>query len=127
MMIRSLECFKDDRGSLYPFEFKNLPFQPKRCFIVSDTPKGVRRGDHAHYKTEQYLVCLKGQIDVGIINSEGEKVYTLNPMDAVLVPKLCWDYQIFKTGEDLLIVLASTNYDKDDYIESLKLLQDLIK
>jgi dTDP-4-dehydrorhamnose 3,5-epimerase-like enzyme len=111
-MIRKLECFRDERGSLSPLDFKNLPFDPKRCFFVFNAPKGTRRGDHAHYITEQYLICLSGEVDVGIIDGDGEKVYTLNPTDAILIPKLCWDYQIFKTGKDLLVVLASTEYDK---------------
>jgi len=126
-MIRNLESFKDERGALFPLEFKNLPFKPKRCFIVSDTPKNVRRGDHAHYKTEQYLICLKGEIDVGLRDAKGEKLYTLYPMDAILVPRLCWDYQVFKTGEDILLVLASTDYDAEDYIESKQLFEETVK
>jgi len=118
-MITSLQCFKDSRGSLFPLEFKDLTFEPKRCFIVDGTPKGTRRGDHAHFNTEQYLICLKGEIDVGIINEYGETVTTIKSMEGILIPKMSWDYQIFKTGDDMLLVLASTEFDRKDYINDL--------
>tara|TARA_R110000796_G_scaffold183100_3_gene299538 strand:- start:62 stop:448 length:387 start_codon:yes stop_codon:yes gene_type:complete len=118
MFVESLKSFTDDRGVLYPLNFDEIPFQPKRMFVVSDVPKGVSRGDHAHYETEQFLVCIKGKIEVLLYDGQEYTSTMLKPMQGVYVPKLVWDSQIFKTGEDMLLVLASTDYNREDYIES---------
>jgi UDP-2-acetamido-3-amino-2,3-dideoxy-glucuronate N-acetyltransferase len=130
MYIHTLEKFEDSRGLLFPFDFSKIPFKPKRLFVITNVPKGERRGDHAHYKTEQFLLCLKGEVEVilydGNLRSE-ETHISLTAMQGVYVPKLVWDAQIFKTGEDILLVLASTLYNKEDYIESYPLFQKVVK
>jgi len=66
-MSNILRIFEDDRGgSLIPFEFKDLPFIPKRIFTVVGVPKDSIRGDHAHYETQQILICIKGEILVSL-------------------------------------------------------------
>ena len=127
MYKQTLEKFEDTRGCLYPFDFDKIPFQPNRVFFVSEVPKGIKRGDHAHYETEQYLICLKGEVEVFLYDGEKTSSILLKPMQGVYVPKLIWDSQIFKTGEDILLVLASTDYNKEDYIESLSLFEALKK
>lgn len=111
-----LTRFTDDRGDLYPLNFSDLPFKPKRFFLISNAPKNKIRGNHAHYKTKQYLICLKGEIEVFIHDGKKEEKIILNEMDEIYIPNKCWDYQVFKTGEDILAVFASTEYDKNDYI-----------
>ena len=118
MYKQTLEKFDDSRGCLFPLEFGKLPFTPERLFIVSDVPKGERRGGHAHYKTEQYLICLRGAIEVILDDGFIESSILLEPMQGLLVPVLIWDSQIFLTGDDILLVLASTDYNREDYIES---------
>ena len=117
MFIESLKAYTDERGVLHPLNFDELPFTPRRMFLVSDVPAGVKRGDHAHYKTEQYLICLKGEIDVFLYDGQNTSRTTLQPMQGVYVPNLIWDSQVFKTGDDILLVFASTDYDREDYIE----------
>jgi UDP-2-acetamido-3-amino-2,3-dideoxy-glucuronate N-acetyltransferase len=117
MFVESLKSYTDDRGDLYPINFNEIPFQPKRMFIVSEVPKGVKRGDHAHFETEQFLICLKGQVEVILYDGYETVKTVLNPMQGVYVPNLVWDSQIFNTGDDILLVLASTDYDREDYIE----------
>jgi len=118
MYKQTLENFSDERGNLYPLEFDRLPFSPKRLFVVSDVPKGETRGEHAHFKTEQFLICLSGEIDVILDNGKTKTKISLTSFQGVYVPAGIWDSQIFKTGADSLLVLASTEYDSTDYIES---------
>ena len=125
MYVQTLEKFEDERGGLFPLGFDRLPFVPKRLFVVSDVPKGVKRGDHAHYVTEQFLICLEGEIEVLLDDGKKEVRVPLLPMQGVHVPARVWDSQVFKTGKDILLVLASTDYDREDYIESLSLFKDL--
>lgn len=125
MFIESLKGYTDERGVLHPLNFDELPFIPKRMFLVSKVPAGVKRGDHSHHVTEQFLVCLKGEIDVLLYDGQTTSVTTLKPMQGVHVPNLIWDSQIFKTGDDILLVLASTDYNREDYIESLSTFEAL--
>jgi hypothetical protein len=116
MNITKLRTFKDDRGDLIPIEFKNLLFIPQRIFIVENVPKGLRRGEHAHFKTWQQLICLKGRITVGLHNGTVQEEETINEGESVLIKEMIWDYQEFLTGQDVLLVLCSTPYDEKDYI-----------
>ena len=52
----------DLRGSLVIGEFAELlPFVPKRFFMVFDVPSRETRGEHAHLRLSQLLVCLRGE------------------------------------------------------------------
>lgn len=117
--IEKLKRFKDSRGDLLPLNFSNLPFTPKRIFMVTQVPKNVKRGDHAHYTTKQLLVCLKGVIEVELFDGVRSFESTLEEGDSLYVPEMVWDSQVFKTGEDILMVLASTDYDPSDYITDM--------
>ena len=112
--MKKFKEFVDHRGSLVPVEFKDLAFVPKRLFYVTDVPDGCRRGDHSHYKTEQILICIKGKIGVDL---NGD-YFILKENEYIYVGKEVWDAQSFLTGEDILLVLCSTNYDKNDYINN---------
>src|ERR1700690_4436488 len=55
----------DLRGSLVFAEYdKILPFIPKRYFLVFDVPSKEVRGEHAHRKCHQFMVCIKGSCSV---------------------------------------------------------------
>lgn len=112
-----LSVFADNRGgNLIPIEFFSLPFEPKRMFSVTDVPKDAIRGHHAHYETEQILYCMAGEILVGLDDGYSTTEVILRAGESILIPKLVWDYQQFLTGNEFMIVLASTNYNLSDYI-----------
>jgi len=120
-MIDKWKIFSDERGgNLIPIEFHKLRFQPKRSFTVSNVPAGATRGNHAHYETEQLLICINGQILVGLDDGYQIKEILLNPGESVYVDKMVWDYQKFITGNEFMLVLSSTNYDPKDYINDLE-------
>ena len=51
----------DDRGILIALEeYKNVPFNIRRCYYMYNTQPGVRRGFHAHKSLEQILVGVSG-------------------------------------------------------------------
>lgn len=116
MEIKKFKVFEDERGDLTPIEFSDLPFIPQRIFIVKNCEKGIKRGGHAHHKTQQLLICLKGSIKAvthdGVIESTG----ILNEGDTAFIDTYQWDYQEFLTGNDVLLVLCSTPFNIDDYI-----------
>ena len=127
MFVESLKSFTDDRGVLYPLNFSEVPFVPKRMFFVSNVPKGVERGGHAHYETEQYLICLSGEIEVQLFDGKKTTTSFLYRMQGIFVPKMTWDSQIFASDDASLLVLASTEYNEKDYIHSMSLFKELLR
>jgi len=111
-----LKNYSDARGDLFPIEFSSLPFIPIRSFIVKNVPKDSLRGGHAHYKTRQLLICLKGKIKVLIHDGKKLKTITLKENMFTLVDAMLWDSQKFLTNDDVLLVFCSTPYEKADYI-----------
>ena len=116
-MSGSWPTFKDPDGILVPIEFDNLPFEPKRIFYVLNVPKGEERGMHAHYNTQQIITCLQGAILVKLHDGSMLQEYRLRPNEWVFIDRLIWDSQIFLTGQDILMAMCSTPYNKPDYIE----------
>lgn len=112
--------FRDLRGNLLPIEFTDLPFHPKRVFVVSNVPKGTIRGDHAHKTNIQFLICLKGKIEVTLysLTLGYSEMVVLKEGEGVLVDKMIWSRQKFLVDNSELLVFASEPYDKDDYIDN---------
>lgn len=118
-MIIKNNIFNDERGgNLIPIEFYDIKFIPKRIFTVSGVPKNHIRGEHAHYETEQLLICVNGEILVGLDDGKNVTETILKNGDGIYINKMIWDYQQFLTGDEFMVVLSSTNYDPSDYINN---------
>ncbi len=125
MEVKKLKLFKDSDGILFPFEFSDLPFKPERIFCVTGVPKGSMRGDHAHYKGKQILLCLKGEIRVGFCNGIDTIAKSIRQGEYVLLNEMIWDWQIFLTGNDVLLSICSVPYDKKNYITDFQKFKQL--
>jgi dTDP-4-dehydrorhamnose 3,5-epimerase-like enzyme len=114
--------YGDDKlGYLMPIEFDTIPFIPKRAFIVHSVNKDEVRGEHAHIKTEQLLVCVRGEIEVTILNSKWlEEKTILKEGDTFYIGRVVWGSQKFLTGNEIMLVFASTPYKIADYITNLE-------
>jgi UDP-2-acetamido-3-amino-2,3-dideoxy-glucuronate N-acetyltransferase len=110
----------DMRGSLSVGEIgKHLPFLPKRYFLVFDVPSVEVRGEHAHKKLHQFLVCVKGRLSVVTEDGAQRQEHTLDrPSLGLYVPPMVWSTQYKFTQDAVLLVLASDVYDPADYIRS---------
>jgi dTDP-4-dehydrorhamnose 3,5-epimerase-like enzyme len=115
-MINRYNVFNDDRGSLIPIDLKNIPFEVKRTFIVNNVPLNEIRGNHSHYNTKQYLVCINGSVDVILNDGFNETIYKLVKGDSILIPEMVWDSQKFTSENSEILVFCSTEYDIEDYI-----------
>jgi len=116
----NLKLFRDIDGSLLPVEFSSIKFVPRRIFMINDVPKGVIRGNHAHYETEQLLICTKGEILVFLDDGSKKTETILREGESIYVDKLVWDYQQFLTGNEMLTVICSTEYNAKDYINDIR-------
>jgi len=109
--------FDDEQGSLNVIEFKYLPFNPKRIFWINKA--NCPRGNHAHYKTKHIYFCVHGKINITITDVTITSLsYELsNDSNGIYVPNMLWNSIQFSADSSLL-VLANTNYDPKDYINS---------
>lgn len=109
---------EDIRGWISFAEMNNgLPFQPKRYFLVYGVPGPEVRGQHAHKKLHQFLVCAHGSVRVLVDNGAvRDEVVLDTPGIAVHIPPMVWAVQYRYSADAVLMVLASDPYDADDYI-----------
>jgi hypothetical protein len=108
----------DSRGNLTVGEFgRSIPFDVKRYFIVYQVPLVESRGEHAHRKTHQVLICVRGSMSV--IGDDGNQRHEFRlegPEQAFYVPPMIWSTQYKHSPDAVLLVFASEFYDPDDYI-----------
>jgi hypothetical protein len=93
-----------------------LPFPVKRVFWVHHVPGGVRRGQHAGKDMAEVVVAVQGRVDVYTECRAGRQHFVLDRPDVGLyVPPKCW-IELSFSADALLVCLASTDYEEQDYI-----------
>jgi UDP-2-acetamido-3-amino-2,3-dideoxy-glucuronate N-acetyltransferase len=113
-----LPFISDPRGNLTVGEFeRTLPFTPKRYFITFDVPSAKLRGEHAHWKCEQFLICVRGSCAVVVDDGSQREEFLLDrPTFGVYVPAMIWATEYKHSPDSTLMVFSSEYYDPDDYI-----------
>jgi hypothetical protein len=116
--VHKLHGVRDLRGNLSFGEFaRDIPFVPKRYFMVFDVPSEKTRGEHAHYRCHQFLVCVKGSCAVLVDDGERRAEVALDSLDkGIYLPPLVWGVQYKYSRDAVLLVFASDYYDAADYI-----------
>ena len=112
---------EDTNGTLGVYECgKLVPFDIRRVFTVSASKDDVR-GDHAHKKCTQLLVCISGQIRVSCDDGSVVTQYLLDNMSmGLLVPPGIWASEEYLENATVLMVLCDRGYEADDYIRDYK-------
>lgn len=108
----------DERGKLVVIEgAQAIPFEIKRVFYIYDSDSTVVRGQHANRESEFVLINVAGQSKVRITDGREEIIVELNkPMTGVFIPKMIWKDMYDFSSDSVLLVLASTHYDGNEYI-----------
>lgn len=116
--LHELPHIVDMRGSLSVAEIgKQLPFEPKRYFLVFDVPSTEVRGEHAHKTLQQFLVCVRGSVSVVVDDGQSRDEYVLSrPNMGLHISPMVWATQYRYTADAMLLVLASDVYEAEDYI-----------
>lgn len=106
-------------GKLVVSEKENLPFMPKRIYWVTGIEEKTIRGEHAHKKLNQILICDEGKIEIELISKERQTFkYTLSSSDiGLFVPKMYWRKIYYEEGS-ILLVLAEDLFKKSDYLSN---------
>ncbi len=108
----------DLRGSLTVGEFeREIPFSPKRYFMVFGVPNREIRGEHAHHECHQFLICVRGSCSV-VADDGAHKVEVVldAPDRGIYLPPMTWGIQYKYSADAVLMVFASHYYDNGDYI-----------
>ena len=105
----------EETGILRYMELTDLKFIPRRMYYITDTPKGEVRGKHGHYEDQQYIFCIQGEVKVDLYSKNGVETVMLTPGEVVFLDRMVWAQQEYMTGSDILLVLCSTAFNKDDY------------
>lgn len=110
----------DPRGSLTVGEVPTeVPFTPKRYFVVYGVPSSELRGEHAHKECEQFLLCLNGSVRVLLDDGSNRCEIILDrPEMGVYMPAMIWGTQYQYSRDATLLVFASMPYSSTDYIRN---------
>lgn len=116
--IIDLPKYLDNRGNLsFIEEDTHLPFRIRRVYWIYDVPGGESRGGHAFRSTEELIVALSGSFDVVLNDGEKEYRFSLNrSYYGLYVPSMIWRLIENFSTNSLALVIASTDYDINEYI-----------
>jgi len=127
--LHNFKFIPDMRGDLSVGEFaRDIPFDPKRYFLVFNVPSEKTRGEHAHYHCHQFLICVKGKCAVVVDDGTERKEVELNRPDmGIYLPPLTWGIQYKYSPDAVLLVFASHYYEAEDYIRNYDDFLNVIK
>ena len=116
--VHRLPGVEDLRGSLIFGEAeRHVPFEVKRYFLVYDVRSEHIRGEHAHRRLHQFLVCVAGRCNV--VTDDGAQRHEVvldSPQKGVHIPPMVWATQYKFSRDAVLLVLASEYYEAEEYI-----------
>ena len=119
-MVELDKHHSDRKGNLTVVENgKTLPFDVKRVYYLYDVPGGENRGSHAHRDLSQLIIAASGSFRVTLDDGTCKRSFFLNrPYQGLYVKPGMWrDLEDFSSGA-VCMVLASEEYDSNDYIRS---------
>ena len=119
LQIIELPKYLDVRGNLSVIEeLKEVPFKIERVYWIYDVPGGMFRGGHAFREQDELIVALSGSFDVVLNDGSGEQRFHLaRSYYGLYVPRMTWRAIDNFSTNSVALVLSSTEYDPDDYIE----------
>lgn len=118
--LHHFKLIRDMRGDLSVGEFpKDIPFEPKRYFLVFNVPSEKTRGEHAHHNCHQFLICVKGSC--AVVADDGQnraEVLLDSPHKGIYLPPMTWGTQYKYSNDAVLLVFTSDYYEAGDYIRN---------
>ena len=96
-----------------------VPFDINRVYYLYDVPGGLSRGGHAHKDLQQLIIALSGSFDLILDDGKVKRTFNLSrPNSGVYVPSGLWrELDNFSRGS-ICMVLASHEYDENDYFRN---------
>ena len=120
--VTKIPKIEDARGNLSFVEHGPrgvCPFEIERVYWIYDVPGGRLRHGHAFRRAEELIVALSGSFDVVVTEPDGTRRahHLCRSYYGLHVPAGTWrSLENFSTNS-VAMVLSSTLYDPEDYIE----------
>jgi len=116
--ILNVRNFPDKNGNLgFIEQDKDVPFKISRIFYVYGVHSGDMRGQHAHKKCKQTLVCVHGSVTVVADDGKNKKTVVLDsPLKGLYIPPSIWAEQKYSSSDTMLMALTDQPFDEKDYI-----------
>lgn len=93
-----------------------MPFPIKRIFYIYNVDNSVR-GGHRHKKTYQAAFCIKGSCIISNNDGKNKEDFILNtPTIGLILYPSDWHTMHSFSSDSILMVLASEEFDANDYI-----------
>jgi len=106
-------------GSLSFVEKEIIPFPIKRVYYLYDVPFNGERGGHAHKNLFQVLIALNGSFELLLDDGKRTKKIVLDsPAIGLFIPNGIWREINKFSKNSVCLVLASDDYDENDYIRT---------
>lgn len=116
----------DQRGYLSVLQARDIGFTPVRLYYSFGITG--ERGGHAHKTLQSCMICTHGSLTIRLENADGVHEFLLDRADVgVLVPPGCWRTITPNQPGSVLVVLASKDYDEDDYIRDYDRFQEWMR
>ena len=98
---------------------RDIPFQIRRVYWITETEADLHRGFHAHKLNCQLLFCPYGVIDIILDDGQKRTTVTLDePGKGLLLMPGLWREMVWQQSGSVLCVLASEYYDPAEYIRN---------
>jgi len=105
----TVPVFDDDRGRLIPLDLDDLPFAPRRVFVVTGPLEGATRGGHP-VPCRELVVLVSG---AATVRCGGTTTLLAAPGEQLLLePGGEMDYDLAPGGSTIL-VLADAPYERE--------------
>jgi hypothetical protein len=117
--ILNLPKIYDSRGNLSFIEsYAQVPFAIARAYWIYDVPGGQVRNGHAFRTQQEFIIALSGSFDVVLDDGIQETRFHMSrSYFGLFVPPMTWRRMDNFSTNSIALVLSSTPYDADDYIE----------
>jgi len=116
--LLQLRKLKNRSGNITPVEnSEDIPFDINRVFYLYDIPGGESRGAHAHKECHQFLIAASGAFEVLLDDGKIKRQVLLNsPNIGLHIPPGIWASEVNFSSGSICLVLASHNYNENDYL-----------
>ena len=113
----------DPRGNLsFIQNGSQLPFDIARCYWIYDVPGGKHRDPHAFRQQEQLIVSMAGCFDVVVtaIDGSSQRFRLDRSYYGLYIPPMTWRGVDNFSTNSVAMVLSSTTYMPEDYIDDFE-------
>jgi len=98
---------------------EQIPFAIKRIYYIYNSSANFPRGFHAHLTNHQMIICLQGSFRLKLDDGTNRQdIWLTQPNQAVEIKPLVWHEMHELSTDAILLVIASHQYDPNDYLRS---------